>query len=88
MKKVIRRFQMKLHEIGSEIKRLRIQKNLTQEELATKSGISRVTLGKVERGELGSTSVKTLDIILSNLNQEIEFKSNIGFGLPNLDELK
>ncbi|GGD45814.1 hypothetical protein GCM10012288_20170 [Malaciobacter pacificus] len=79
---------MKLHEIGSEIKRLRIQKNLTQEELATKSGISRVTLGKVERGELGNTSVKTLDIILSNLNQEIEFKSNIGFGLPNLDELK
>ena len=38
---------------------------------------SRVTLGKVERGELGNTFVKTLDIILASL----------GFGLPSLDEL-
>ena len=79
---------MKLYEIGNEIKRLRIEKNFTQEELAIKSGISRVTLGKVERGELGNTSVKTLDLILSNLGQEIEFKSNEGFGLATLDSIK
>lgn len=78
---------MKLYEIGSEIKRLRIEKKLTQEELAIKSGISRVTLGKVERGELGNTSIKTLDLILSNLGREIDFKSNDGFGLVTLDEL-
>ena len=78
---------MKLYEIGQQIKILREAKKLTQEQLATKCGISRVTLGKVERGELGNTSVKTLDIILASLGLEIEFKTIQGFGLPNLDEL-
>lgn len=75
------------YEIGQQIKTLREAKKLTQEQLASKCGISRVTLGKVERGELGNTSVKTLDIILASLGLEIEFKTIQGFGLPNLDEL-
>jgi transcriptional regulator with XRE-family HTH domain len=78
---------VKLYEIGNKIKELRVAKKLTQEQLAQKSGISRVTLGKIERGELGNTSVKTLDLILSSLGYEMEFKSNKGFGLPSLDEL-
>ena len=78
---------MKLYEIGQQIKTLREAKKLTQEQLATKCGISRVTLGKVERGELGNTSVKILDIILASLGLEMEFKTIRGFGLPNLDEL-
>ena len=78
---------MKLYEIGQQIRTLREAKKLTQEQLASKCGISRVTLGKVERGELGNTSVKTLDIILSSLGLEIEFKTIRGFGLPSLDEL-
>lgn len=78
---------MKLYEIGQQIKTLREAKKLTQEQLATKCGISRVTLGKVERGELGNTSVKTLDIILASLGLEMEFKTIRGFGLANLDEL-
>ena len=41
---------MKLHEIGQQIKILRETKRLTQEQLASKCGISRVTLGKIERG--------------------------------------
>ena len=78
---------MKLYEIGQQIKTLREAKKITQEQLASKCGISRVTLGKIERGELGNTSVKTLDIILFSLGLEIEFKTIQGFGLPNLDEL-
>ena len=78
---------MKLYEIGQQIKTLREAKKITQEQLASKCGISRVTLGKVERGELGNTSVKTLDIILASLGLEIEFKTIQGFGLPNLVEL-
>ena len=78
---------MKLYEIGQQIKTLREAKKMTQEELSKICGISRVTLGKVERGELGNTSVKTLDIILASLGLEIEFKTIRGFGLPNLDEL-
>jgi transcriptional regulator with XRE-family HTH domain len=78
---------LKLYEIGQQIKTLREAKKITQEQLASKCGISRVTLGKVERGELGNTSVKTLDIILASLGLEMEFKTIRGFGLPNLDEL-
>jgi transcriptional regulator with XRE-family HTH domain len=78
---------LKLYEIGQQIKTLREAKKITQEQLASKCGVSRVTLGKVERGELGNTSVKTLDIILFSLGLEIEFKTIQGFGLPNLDEL-
>jgi len=79
---------LQLYEIGKKIKTLREEKKLTQAELANSCGISRVTLGKVERGELGNTSVKTLDLILSSLGYEIEFQSKQGFGLPSLDELK
>jgi transcriptional regulator with XRE-family HTH domain len=78
---------LKLYEIGQQIKTLREAKKITQEQLASLCGISRVTLGKVERGELGNTSVKTLDIILASLGLEIEFKTIRGFGLPSLDEL-
>ena len=63
---------MKLYEIGQQIKTLREAKKITQEQLASKCGI---------------TSVKTLDIILFSLGLEIEFKTIQGFGLPNLDEL-
>lgn len=79
---------MKLYEIGQQVKILREEKKLTQDELSKICGISRVTLGKVERGELGNTSVKTLDIILATLGFEIEFKTRKGFGLTNLDELQ
>jgi len=75
---------MKLHEIGTRIKSLRKEKGLTQEQLSKIAGISRVTLGKLERGQVGSISIKTLDIILSYLHYEIEFQSFEGFGLPKL----
>ena len=76
---------MKLYEIGQKIKELRKEKKITQEQLSKQAGISRVTLGKIERGEFGSVSVKTLDILLFSLGYEIEFKTLNGFGLPILD---
>lgn len=76
---------MKLYEIGHKIKALRKEKKITQEQLAQQAGISRVTLGKIERGEFGSVSIKTLDTLLFNLGYEIEFKSLMDFGLPVLD---
>jgi len=78
---------LKLYEIGKQIKTLREAKKLTQEELASNCGISRVTLGKIEQGKLGNTSVKTLDLVLAMLGLEIEFKTINNFGLPSLDEL-
>ncbi|MBF0409049.1 MAG: helix-turn-helix transcriptional regulator [Candidatus Riflebacteria bacterium] len=79
---------MKLYEIGHKIKSLREDKKLTQEALAKKCGISRITLGKIEKGQMGNTSVKTLDIILFIFGFEIEFRNLSGFGLPTLDEIQ
>ncbi|MEA3316209.1 MAG: helix-turn-helix transcriptional regulator [Campylobacterota bacterium] len=78
---------MRLHEIGKTIKELRKEKKLTQEELSNIAGISRVTLGKIEKGYFGVVSIKTLDIILSSLGYEIDIKILNGFGLTNLDDL-
>lgn len=75
---------MKLHEIGQRVKSLRKAKGITQENLAKLSGISRVTLGKIEKGELGSVSVKTLDVILSSLGYELDINLTTGYGLPSL----
>lgn len=78
---------MKLDEIGMKIKYLRKDKGLTQQQLATISGISRVTLGKLERSQLGSITLRTLDIILDALGYEVDFKRKNKFNLPSLDEL-
>ncbi len=78
---------MKLDEIGPKIKVLRKSKGLTQEQLANVAGISRVTLGKLERAQRGSITLKTIDIILDALGYEMDFKSKNSFGLPFLDEL-
>ena len=77
---------MQLHEVGSKIKALRKEKGLTQEQLSTLCGISRVTLGKLERGEVSSVSIKILDLMLNALSYEIDFISNNSdsFGLPIL----
>lgn len=69
------------------IRFLRKEKGLTQSQLAKIAGLSRVTLGKLERGQLGSITLKTLDIVLDALGYEIDVKRKAGFGLPTLDEL-
>lgn len=80
---------MKLFEIGQRVKELRKEKGLTQDQLAKVASISRVTLGKLERGQVGAVSIKTLDIILDALDYEISFAKNdkYSFGLTTLDEL-
>jgi len=50
--------------------------------LANLANISRVTLGKLERGQMGAISV----VILDALGYELEFKSKEGFGLPIFGE--
>ena len=78
---------MKLDEIGMRVRSLRKDKGLTQKQLADIAGISRVTLGKLERAQLGAITLKTFDIILDALGYEIDVKRKNSFGLPSLDEL-
>ena len=62
---------MKLSELGKEIRRLRKEQGLTQEQLAQKVRISRPTLSKIEQGEFGNVSVAKLAAILVALGYEI-----------------
>ncbi len=79
---------MRLDEIGRNIRDLRKNTGLTQIELANIANISRVTIGKLERGGVSSISIKTLDLILDAVGFQIDFSRKTNFGLPTLDELK
>ncbi len=77
---------MDLPELGAWIKSTRRSKKLTQAQVAKLCNISRVTYGKLERGEFGCTSVFTLSAVLKTLGYEIDVKLIRNFGLPTLDE--
>jgi transcriptional regulator with XRE-family HTH domain len=49
-----------LAEVGEALQRARLQKRLTQAELAQRAGISRVTLSRMETAALGDMSVAAL----------------------------
>lgn len=55
-----------LQDLGARIERFRLSRNLRQEDLANRAGLSRVTISKLERGNGGS--VDTLARILRALN--------------------
>lgn len=63
-----------LEELGERLRRLRLNLNLSQEQLADSAGISRITVGECERG--GSVTMLTMVQILRALDQ-----------LDNLDAL-
>jgi len=39
-----------IKEMGAALRRMRLSQNLTQQELASRAGIDRITLGKLENG--------------------------------------
>ena len=53
------------------IKEARLEQGLTQEELAQKSGISRVTISGLESGKLVVTTTDTLIKIASALGRKV-----------------
>lgn len=59
-----------LQRIGAKIKELRLEKGLSQEELAAKSGVDRTFIGGLERGER-NVSVMTLCDILRGVHSQI-----------------
>ena len=66
---------MNLLELGNNIKTLRKEKHITQEELATMSNISRATLSKLENGNIAQVSIVTLNDILNHLGYELDVKA-------------
>lgn len=60
-----------IQNIGEKIRMLRLQKGLSQEQLALHAGLNTSYLGQVERGEKNPT-IKTLDKIACGLDTLIE----------------
>lgn len=58
-------------EIGSKLKRLRIKKNLTQEELADRCELSKGFISQIER-DLASPSISTLSDLLQCLGTDLK----------------
>lgn len=54
-----------------ELKRIREQANITQEELAKKSGISRYIISKLENGEDVNITKKTMIAIANALERTV-----------------
>jgi DNA-binding XRE family transcriptional regulator len=63
-----------LKEIGQKLKAYRLQKNITQEEMAQKAGVNRVTIGEIEKGR--PSSLLTFIQILRGLNM-LDLLNNI-----------
>jgi len=59
-----------LSPVASNVVRLRTDRGFTQKELATKAGISRVALGRIEKGEV-SPRAETLGLIAKALKADV-----------------
>lgn len=51
----------------TNLKRIRVEKRMTQQKLADKSGVSRVTIGLIERGECDDVKISTLKLLADAL---------------------
>ncbi len=58
--------------LADRIKALRNRRNLTQEQLAQKSGISVYTISRLERGERVDPSVFTVDALAQKLDTTVD----------------
>lgn len=66
---------MNLLELGNNVKKLRKEKHITQEQLAEMSNISRATLSKLENGNIAQVSIVVLNDILNHLGYELDIKA-------------
>ena len=70
---------MNLLDLGNNIKKLRKEKNITQENLAKMANISRATLSKLENGNIAQVSIVTLNDILNHIGYELDIKPSNPF---------
>jgi putative transcriptional regulator len=75
-------------EIGSRIEQLRLEKNLTQQQVADAIGISRVSYGKLVRGQGKFTNVIAVLRVLGQLTLVEQFVPEAGFSPMELLKLK
>ena len=70
---------MTLLDLGKNIKDIRRQRGISQEQLAMQAGMSRATLSKIESGYIANASIVKINQILSLLGYEIDIKPSNPF---------
>lgn len=53
--------------LNTKVKQLREQKHMTQDELSKASGVGRITISRIETGELTNTTVGTVKKLAAGL---------------------
>lgn len=77
---------MTLEELGLEIKKLRKEKNWSQDDLEQYSNITKRTISKIENGFIDEVGIKKVETILNLLNTELSIRPK---GRPKtLEELQ
>jgi len=66
---------LNLLELGNNVKQLRKEKHITQEQLSKMANISRATLSKLENGKIAQVSIVTLNDILNHLGYELDIQA-------------
>lgn len=61
-----------MNTIGSKIKKLRLEKDMTQEELAVKAGIPYATLIKIENDSVKNPTINTLQKLAQALEVSVD----------------
>ena len=54
--------------LNTKLKEIREQRNMTQDELSRASGVGRITISRIETGELTNTTVGTIKKLASGLD--------------------
>jgi len=78
---------MEFYNIATRIKEIRKSKKLTQTEVAKKVGITRQTLAKLEKGEIGKVSLLAFIKILDVLEYELEIEEKKPFYYFDVNEV-
>ena len=74
---------MRLQDLGREVRKARLARNLTQACLAREAGLSRETLNLLENGLVRDLGLRKVLNVLEHLGLEISIQIRIGAALPD-----
>lgn len=74
---------MRLQDIGREVRKARLAKNLTQAGLARETGLSRETLNLLENGLVRDLGLRKVLNVLEHLGLEIRIQTRVGAASPD-----